>query len=153
MKEAEVGGASGESKEAKAEAAGLDRGSVAAYLRRNEAALHEKERDTGNRQVAEVLRQASESLAEMAAQLEAVGAISLEDVERRLTVLEEKINAALMASASEAELLEIRTQAYRDLAPYRRQMTGPQIEQLQRQYISKRLLERWALPRLSLFYM
>jgi hypothetical protein len=122
-------------------------------LRRNEAALHEKERDTGNTQVAEVLRQASESLAEMAAQLEAVGAISLEDVERRLTVLEEKINAALMASASEAELLEIRTQADRDLAPYRRQMTGPQIEQLQRQYISKRLLERWALPRLSLFYM
>jgi hypothetical protein len=32
-------------------------------------------------------------------------------------------------------------------------MTGPQIEQLLRQYTNKKLLERYGLPRLSLFYM
>jgi hypothetical protein len=32
-------------------------------------------------------------------------------------------------------------------------MTGPQIEQLQKQYVHKRLLEKYGLPRLSLFYL
>jgi len=151
-KEAEVGGASKE-KEAKPEAAGLDRGSVTRYLKHNQAALHEKALHAGNAQIFEVLQRASASLDEMATHIEQEPATNFEHIERRLTVLEEKINAALMTSASENELLELRTQADRDLAPYRRQMTSPQIEQLQRQYINKRLLERWGLPKLSLFYM
>ena len=32
-------------------------------------------------------------------------------------------------------------------------MTAPQIEQLQKQYMHKRLLEKYKVPRLSLFYM
>jgi hypothetical protein len=32
-------------------------------------------------------------------------------------------------------------------------MSGPQIDQLQKQYVNKRLLETYHLPRLSLFYM
>jgi hypothetical protein len=32
-------------------------------------------------------------------------------------------------------------------------MAAAQIEQLQRQYVQKRLLEKYGLPRLSLFYM
>jgi hypothetical protein len=47
----------------------------------------------------------------------------------------------------------VRAQADRELAPYRSKMPGPQIEQLQKQYIHKRLLEKYGLPRLSLFYM
>ena len=50
-------------------------------------------------------------------------------------------------------LYQARSEADRDLAPYRRNMTAPQIEQLQRQYIHKRLLEQYRVPRLSLFYM
>jgi hypothetical protein len=32
-------------------------------------------------------------------------------------------------------------------------MRGAQLEQLRKQYLQKRLLERYHLPRLSLFYM
>jgi len=32
-------------------------------------------------------------------------------------------------------------------------MTAPQVEQLHKQYVHKRLLERCGVPRLSLFYM
>ena len=39
------------------------------------------------------------------------------------------------------------------IAPYRRNMTAAQVEQLHKQYIHKRLLERCGVPRLSLFYM
>ena len=77
----------------------------------------------------------------------------MEDIERRLTVMEEKLIAALLADTPEAALLQVRTDADRELAPYRSRMTAPQIEQLRRQYVHKRLLERHNLPRLSLFYM
>ena len=47
----------------------------------------------------------------------------------------------------------VRAEADRELAPYWRKMPALQIDQLQRQYVHKRLLERYGLPRLSLFYM
>ena len=78
---------------------------------------------------------------------------AMEDIERRLTVMEEKLLAALVAEIPEAALLAVRTDADRDLAPYRGRMSAPQIEQLQKQYVQKRLLEQYQLPRLSLFYM
>ncbi len=77
----------------------------------------------------------------------------LEDLERRLTVLEEKLFAAVLTSTPDDEIVAIRTEADRDLAPYRSKMSGPQIDQLQKQYVHKRLLEKYKLPRLSLFYM
>ena len=77
----------------------------------------------------------------------------LEDLERRLTVLEEKLFAALLAGTPDDEIVDVRAQADRDLAPYRRKMPAAQIDQLQKQYIHKKLLEKYGLPRLSLFYM
>jgi hypothetical protein len=59
----------------------------------------------------------------------------------------------LLTHTPESELVEIRAEADRDIAPYRSKMIGAQIEQLHRQYVNKRLLERAKLPRLSLFYM
>ena len=77
----------------------------------------------------------------------------LEDLERRLTVLEEKLFAVLMAATPDEDLVKVRAEADRDIAPYRRNMTASQIEQLHKQYVHKRLLERCGVPRLSLFYM
>jgi hypothetical protein len=59
----------------------------------------------------------------------------------------------LLTNTSDDEIVAVRAQADRDLAPYRRKMSGPQIDQLQKQYVNKRLLEKHHLPRLSLFYM
>lgn len=80
-------------------------------------------------------------------------ALRLEDLERQLTVIEEKLLAALLASSSDQELLQVRTEADSAMAPYRSKMKSGQIEQLHKQFIHKRLLERYKLPRLSLFYM
>ena len=91
-------------------------------------------------------------LRELAAQARAQSA-DLEVLERNLTVMEEKLFAALTASAPEADLLQMREQAARELAPYRSRMKTEQIRQIERQFLNKRLLEHWKLPRLSLFYM
>jgi len=85
--------------------------------------------------------------------LETPGALDLEDFERRLTVLEEKLTAALSADANEEAMLSIRREMDRSLAPYRRKMSGEQLAQLERQYLQKRLFEHFDVPRLSLFYL
>ena len=77
----------------------------------------------------------------------------LEDLERYLTVLEEKLIAALTMTANDVNLMAIRTEADREIAPYRSKMPAAQVEQLRKQFVHKRLLEQAKIPRLSLFYM
>ena len=77
----------------------------------------------------------------------------LEEIDRTLTVLEEKFFAGLLAATSEEQLTQLREQAARELAPYRGKMQAVQIKQVQQQFLQKRLLEAHGLPRLSLFYM
>jgi len=92
-------------------------------------------------------------LADFSSLVESPGALDLEDLERRLTVTEEKLTAALTAGAPEEFLLELRRDMDHQLAPYRRKMSSAQLAQLERQYMQKRLWERYNLPRLSLFYL
>ena len=63
------------------------------------------------------------------------------------------MTAALLAEAAEDMLVEIHSDLDRQLAPYRRRMSAEQLGQLERQFTQKRLLERFGLPRLSLFYL
>jgi hypothetical protein len=81
------------------------------------------------------------------------GALDLEDLERRMTVLEGKLSAALAVDADEEALLTIRREMDRSLAPYRSKMSAEQLAQLERQYTQKRLFEHFDVPRLSLFYL
>ncbi len=78
---------------------------------------------------------------------------NLEELERTLTILEEKLFAVLLTITPEADLAAIREQATRELAPYKRRMQAHQIRQIEQQFLQKRLLEKYRLPRLSLFYM
>jgi hypothetical protein len=78
---------------------------------------------------------------------------NLEDLERNLTVFEEKLLNILIATASETELAALREQSAQEIAPYRRRMQALQIRQIEQQFLHKRLLENHNLPRLSLFYM
>ncbi len=77
----------------------------------------------------------------------------LEQLEQRLTAIEEKLIARLRAGASEEALFEARRALDRDLKPYRGKMTAEQLVMLEKQFLERRLLESAALPRLSLFYL
>lgn len=78
---------------------------------------------------------------------------NLEELERRLTVMEEKLFSALTVTTAEADLVAMREESTRELAPYRGRMQTAQIRQVEQQFLHKRLLEKYGLPRLSLFYM
>jgi hypothetical protein len=84
--------------------------------------------------------------------LDAPSSADLEDVERRLTVLDDKIHAALLSQAGEEFLLLVRREMDGQLAAYRSKMKAEQLAMVERQYLQKRLLEEFRLPRLSLYY-
>jgi len=134
---------------------GFEPEAIAAFLRRNADLLQAaKLPHSAGVSVHAVAEESAATLRKLAEATESRKASSkLEDLERHLTVLEEKLFAALLAATPDEEIVTVRAQADRELAPYRRKMAAAQIEQLQKQYVHKRLLERYNLPRLSLFYM
>lgn len=102
----------------------------------------------------EACRNTAARLRELAAEARnASTALELESLERSLTVLEEKLFAALTAAAPEELLVGLKEHAARELAPYRSRMGAVQLRQVERQFVQKQLLVHYALPRLSLFYM
>lgn len=145
MKEAAVG-----TERAPEQTATMQSAEIVAFLKRNaETFVKPQVPDAAK---AMVLEQA-ETLRKLATDAESNQAVNLEDLERRLTVMEEKLFAALLAGTPDEALVQIRAQADRDLAPYRSKMSATQIDQLLKQYVNKKLLERYHLPRLSLFYL
>ncbi len=132
---------------------GFEAEPISAFLERNAKELESAKIPDSAKPAQVVVRDAAKTLRELAAQAGGKSAGRLEDLERRLTVLEEKLFAALLTSTPDEEIVSVRAEADRDLAPYRRKMSGPQIDQLLKQYVQKRLLEKYKLPRLSLFYM
>jgi hypothetical protein len=146
MKEAAVGAQRAEP----AASAGLESGEIARFFRQNA----EKLRQAGaTPPVMLVAGECAATLTDLAAALSNGVPPRLEELEQRLTVLEEKLLAALTVAATENELFELRAEADREIAPYRSKMPGAQIQQLQKQFIHKRLLEKAKIPRLSLFYL
>jgi hypothetical protein len=154
MKEAAVGTAGAEASAKPRAGQGFEPEVVAAYLRRNADLLDGVKLPEGTGVSARsVASDAAATLRRLAEETEKKPAARLEELERHLTVLEEKLFAVLLASTADEEMVAIRVEADRDLAPYRRKMSGVQIGQLQKQHLQKRLLENYGLPRLSLFYM
>jgi hypothetical protein len=103
----------------------------------------------------EVLRQAghpesAQSLASLPIE-ELYG--DLEQLEQRLSAIEEKLIARLRAAASDEWMFEARRSLDLQLKPYRGKMSAEQLAMLEKQFLDRRLLDSAGLPRLSLFYL
>jgi hypothetical protein len=125
------------------------------YFARNVAQLKqaaEKGRHP-HTELAAALEEIARSVEAAAVLLDTPGTLDLEDLERRLTVLDDKLQATLTNHISEELMLRIRRELDGQLAAYRRKMKAGQLALVEKQYVQKRLLEEFRLPRLSLFYM
>jgi hypothetical protein len=133
----------------------FSRAELKGYLERNAARLRSSaERNRAARSaMASRMEETAKRIDEALPLIDSPAALDLEDLERRLTILEEKLTAALSADADDEALLAIRREMDRSLAPYRRKMSAEQLAQLERQYLQKRLFEQFDVPRLSLFYL
>jgi hypothetical protein len=130
---------------------GFESHRVAACLEQNAAALSAPQ--IGSEPWAATAANFSQRLRDLAAIMRSDAPLPLDELDRTLTVLEEKLFSALLASASEQELVDLRAQADRELAPYRAKISVVQLRQIQQQFLYRRLFQTRALPRLSLFYM
>ena len=153
MKEAAVGAADGQPTTKAESHKGFEPDAVATYLSRNADALENVKWPEAGIAAKPLSLETSKTLRQLAEETRKNPAKRLEDLERHLTVLEEKLFAVLLTSSPDSEIVAIRSEADRDLIPFRRKMSGAQIDQLHKQYVHKRLLEKYHLPRLSLFYM
>lgn len=134
---------------------GFEPETISAFLRRNADLLDAAKLPQGvGVSVCAIATDSAATLRVLARQSETRKESSrLEDLERHLTVIEEKLFAALLAATPDEEIVAVSAQADRELTPYRHKMPAPQVAQLQKQYLHKRLFEKYGLPRLSLFYM
>ncbi len=134
---------------------GFEKTEIAGFLRRNAGLLEEARLPESAGVSGQVVaRETANTLRQVAAEIDSGKTPPrLEDIERRLAVAEEKLFAVLLAATPDDQIVAVRTEADRELAPYRSKMSGTQIEQLQKQFVHKRLLEKYRVPRLSLFYM
>jgi len=148
-------GSGPEVKSARPAAEPFSRAELKQYLERNRSRLQAsaEKRRAAHAAIAARLEETAKRLKEMEPIVDAPGALDLEDLERRLTIVEEKLTATLSVDADEETLLSIRREMDRSLAPYRRKMSAEQLAQLERQYTQKRLFEQFDVPRLSLFYL
>ena len=147
MKEAAVGAVRQETRTVP----GLQAEEIARFLTENAEKLRQVQ---ATPQVKSVAGDCATTLKSLAEEVRRKSAPSrLEDLERHLTILEEKLLAALTMTAADADLLAIRTEADREIAPYRSKMPAAQIDQLHKQFVHKMLFEQVKIPRLSLFYM
>jgi hypothetical protein len=124
------------------------------YLKRNAELLRKAagRHEATHVNLAAFLRATAEKVTSSETLLETPGILDLEDLERRLTILDEKIHAALLTHASEELMLKIRREVDSQLATYRRKMKAEQLALVEKQYSQKRLLDEYQVPRLSLYY-
>jgi hypothetical protein len=148
MREAAIGGNIAEPKEPAD--SGFEEERLAAYLTTNAERLSAGQ---GTGAAAEVIGGIADRLRVLAAELRSGTPQKPEQLETTLTALESRLFAALTLGASDDEVVALREQASRELAPYRGKMPAVQLKQVTEQFVNKRLLEARALPRLSLFYM
>ena len=148
MKEASVGAEPGTASRSNA-SAGFEPERIAAHL---EACSLQIDRAGLTGWIAQMAHPLVDSLRAIAAVV-TTGTPVLEEVERHLTMMEEKLFSAMMVGTPEEELVTLREESARALAPYRSRMQTAQIRQVEQQFLHKRLLEKYGLPRLSLFYM
>ncbi|MBI4877465.1 MAG: hypothetical protein HY822_22785 [Acidobacteria bacterium] len=142
MAEAQAMANAGSAPSRESAAAPFSAGELRAFLERNARGLALK---AGCEEIAA-------ALARLAAEAEAHHQ-KLEELEQRLTALEEKMMAVARIRQTDEELFNARRALDLELRPYRGKMTAEQLSMLEKQYLDRRLLESAGLPRLSLFYL
>jgi hypothetical protein len=77
----------------------------------------------------------------------------IEALDQHLTQLEASMIAIARSHQTDADVMQARQELEKALHPYRGKMTKEQIAALESQFLVRRLLESFNLPRLSLFYL
>ena len=77
----------------------------------------------------------------------------LQELDQRLTAIEEKMAAIARTRLSDDELFAMRRELDLQLRPYRSKMSADQLARLEKSFLDRKVYEKAGLPRLSLFFI
>ena len=113
--------------------------------------------DFGKDEVSAYIANLADAIAQMdegiAASIRAVDTGNLRVTEQSLSALEEKLIATLKVLADDLTMIELKKEVDVELNPFRSTMSTAQLAMVEQQMWRRKLLERYNLPRLSLFYL
>ena len=109
--------------------------------------------DRATRSPIEILEDVMKSLQNIKTEVAAQECVDYENLELRLSTLEDKILASLVSSLSDEALMALRTQISQEIGRHKRGLKAEQIAMLEKKMINKKIFEQFAVPRLSLFYL
>ncbi len=89
----------------------------------------------------------------IAESIRALDVSNMREAEQTLSALEEKLIALIKVASDESVLLDAKREVDADLNPFRSTMTAEQLAMLEQQMWRRKLMERFDVPRLSLFYL
>jgi hypothetical protein len=113
--------------------------------------------DFGDNEVSHYVRKLADEVVRLdegiAASIRAVDVKDLRLAEQTLSALEEKLIAKLKFTADDKTMIEVKREVDGELNPFRSTMTAAQLAMLEQQMWRRKMLERFNVPRLSLFYL
>jgi hypothetical protein len=89
----------------------------------------------------------------IAASIRAIDPADLRAAEQALSAMEEKLIAKLKFTADDKTMIDLKREVDGELNPFRSTMTAAQLAMLEQQLWRRKLLEKFEVPRLSLFYL
>jgi len=107
----------------------------------------------GNTVLEETLERVMSRLTEIVTDIENAPTLNAEALEQDLSSLESLILEKLIAAAPEEQLSQVREEAKQQLKTYKKRMDKEIYRQTFDNYVAKRLLQIYLIPRLSLFYL
>jgi hypothetical protein len=127
---------------------------VSEHLQRNRTALAELDHSRNKEDdLSEALQRAAALLIEIESDFTSGATLDTRKLEDSLTGLERMLNDAMLSVIDKDGLDELQKDVKTQLKPYRAQMEAAAYKQTFDNLLLKRLRERFAVPRLSLFYV
>lgn len=77
----------------------------------------------------------------------------LQELDQRLTALEDKMAAIARTRLADEDLFRMRRELDHQLRPYRGKMSTEQLARLEKAFLDRAVYDRFSLPRLSLFFI
>jgi len=103
--------------------------------------------------VAKVFPEFGGKLRAIAESVRGVNAVEFQKAEQELSALEERLISILKVASDENAMLQLKRSVDGDLNPFRSTMTAAQLTMLEQQLWRRKLMEKYDVPRLSLFYL
>jgi hypothetical protein len=101
----------------------------------------------------EVLESITKSLQDIKKEVGALEHLDFENLELRLSALEDKILASLISTLSDDSLMGLRVSVNQEIGRHKRGLKSEHIALLERKLLNKKVFDLFGVPRLSLFYL